>query len=67
MTHESIWIPLDERKPRQGHFVLMKNEDGFIAFACRRCYDDKDVYYIREGQYFVNPTAWTTKDRLLCH
>lgn len=66
-SQSSIWIPLEEKKPRQGHFVLMKNDDGFIAYACRRCYNGKEIYYIREGQYFVNPTAWTTKDKLLSH
>lgn len=62
-----LWIPLEEQKPRVGSFVLMKNDEGFISFACRRVYEDKEVYYIRHGQYFVNPTAWTTKDRLLSH
>lgn len=60
-----LWIPLEERKPRVGSFVLMKNEEGFIAYACRRKYEDKEVYYIRQGQYFLNPTAWTSKERLL--
>lgn len=60
-----LWIPLEERKPRVGCFVLMKNEEGFIAYACRRKYEDKEVYYIRQGQYFLNPTAWTSKERLL--
>lgn len=60
-----LWIPLEEQKPRVGSFVLMKNDEGFIAYACRRKYEDKEVYYIRQGQYFVNPTAWTSKERLL--
>ena len=60
-----LWIPLEEQKPRVGSFVLMKNDEGFIAYACRRKYEDKEVYYIRQGQYFLNPTAWTSKERLL--
>ena len=64
---EELWISLDKKKPRAGCFVLMKNDEGFIAYACRRTYGDKEVYYIRQGQNFVNPTAWTSKERLLSH
>ena len=60
--NESLWTPIEEKRPRAGRFVLLKNEDGFVAFACRL--KGTDDYFIRKGQKFHNPIAWTTKDRL---
>ena len=59
---KSLWIPIEEKRPRAGQFVLMKNENRFVAFACRL--KGTDDYFIRKGQKFRNPIAWTTKDRL---
>ena len=59
----SRWISLEEKQPRAGQFVLMKNESGFIAFACRQ--KGTDNYYIRHGTRFLDPVAWITKDALL--
>lgn len=59
----SLWISLEEKRPRAGQFVLMKNESGFIAFACRQ--KGTDNYYIRHGTRFLDPVAWITKDALL--
>ena len=59
---ENLWTSIEEKRPRAGQFVLLKNEDGFVAFACRS--KGTDDYFIRKGQKFHNPIAWTTKDRL---
>ena len=64
-SNESIWTPIEEKRPRAGQFVLMKNDERFIAFACRL--KDTNDYFIRKGQKFHNPVAWTTKDKLLSH
>ena len=64
-SNESLWTPIEEKRPRAGKFVLMKNDERFVAFACRL--KGTDDYFIRKGQKFLNPIAWTTKDKLLSH
>lgn len=60
---ESLWTPIEEKRPRAGQFVLMKNDEHFVAFACGL--KGTDDYFIRKGQKFHNPIAWTTKDKLM--
>lgn len=62
IEQENLWTFIEEKRPRAGQFVLLKNEDGFVAFACRS--KGTDDYFIRKGQKFHDPIAWTTKDRL---
>ena len=60
---EPLWTSIKDKRPRAGQFVLLKNDEHFVAFACRL--KGTDDYFIRKGQKFHHPIAWTTKDKLI--